>query len=56
MSDDLYQIEDARQLLQTLEGDPEQVWAKVEPYLVPGTELKARYAFLDLWEILYGTD
>lgn len=49
-------VEDARQLLQTLEGEPEQIWAGVEPYLVSGTQLKARYAFLDLWEMLYGTD
>lgn len=34
----------------------EVVWQQVEPYLVPGSELKARYAFLDLWEMLYGED
>lgn len=28
----------------------------VEPYLVKGDELTAQYAFLDLWETLYGTD
>ena len=42
-------IEDARRLLQALQGDQEQIWAAVEPYLFPGTELKAKYAFLDLW-------
>jgi hypothetical protein len=49
-------IEDARQLLQTIEGKQEEIWAAIESHLVPGTELKARYAFLDLWEALYGTD
>lgn len=49
-------IEDARRLLQTLTGDREQIWAAVEPYLVPGAELKAHYAFLDLWETTYGAD
>ena len=28
--------------------------ALVEPHLVPGRELKAHYAFDDLWEVLYG--
>lgn len=47
-------IEDAKRLLQALEGEQEKVWAAVVPYLVPGEELKAQYAFLDLWEALYG--
>jgi len=49
-------IEDARRLLQALQGDQEQIWAAVEPYLFPGTELKAQYAFLDLWETTYGAN
>ncbi|MBI1881303.1 MAG: hypothetical protein HYR94_24245 [Chloroflexi bacterium] len=49
-------IEDARRLLQTLRGARKQVWAAVEPYLVPGAELKAQYAFADLWEAIYGPD
>ncbi len=28
----------------------------IEPYVVPGQALKARYAFLDLWESIYGND
>ena len=48
-------IEDAKRLLQALEGEEEKVWVAVEPYLVPGEELKAQYAFLDLWEALYGS-
>ena len=49
-------IEDARRLLQELTGKQEKVWEQVEPYLVPGDELKAQYAFLDLWESTYGTN
>lgn len=49
-------IEDARRLLQALAGEQQQVWAAIELYLVPGTELKARYAFLDLWEDTHGSD
>jgi hypothetical protein len=36
--------------------DREALWNRIEPYLVPGDELTAQYAFLDLWESLYGTD
>ncbi len=43
-------IDDARLLLSKIEGSGEQVWEQVEPHLVPGRELKARYAFEDLWE------
>lgn len=45
-------IADARRLLQEMYGDRDEIWQKVEPYLVPGNELKARYAFADLWEML----
>jgi predicted nucleotidyltransferase len=47
--DDL-DIEDARLLLSKLAGDRDTVWEQVEPYLVPGRELKSRYALEDLWE------
>ncbi len=51
-------ISDARRLLQELSssGGRDAVWESVEPYLVPGRELKAQYAFWDLWESLYGED
>lgn len=49
-------IEDARRLLSELEGERDVLWQAVEPYLVPGDELKAYYAFLDLWESLHGAD
>lgn len=50
-------IADARRLLQELAasgGQREALWRAVEPYLVPGSELTAQYAFQDLWEALYG--
>lgn len=47
-------IADARRLLQEMIGSREDIWHAVEPYLVPGDELKAQYAFADLWETLYG--
>lgn len=47
-------IEDARRLLLELKGGRDQVWKTVEPYLVPGKELKAQFAFIDLWETIHG--
>lgn len=49
-------IEDARRLLREMAGDQDTVWATVVPYLVPGQALKAKYAYLDLWETTYGSD
>jgi hypothetical protein len=49
-------IDDARRLLQELQGNQDEIWQRVEPFLVPGQQLKAQYAFLDLWETTYGTD
>jgi hypothetical protein len=43
-------ISDAGLLLSKLPGVKEEVWASVEPFIVPGRELKAQYAFADLWE------
>ncbi len=42
---------DARWLLREIAstGDRETVWARIEPYLMPGRQLKARYAFEELW-------
>jgi hypothetical protein len=47
-------IEDARLLLSRLEGKKEEIWRCLEPYLPPGRELKAQYAFEDLWEAGHG--
>jgi hypothetical protein len=44
-------IADARLLLSKLAGDSQSVWNLIEPHVVPGRELKARYAFEDLWEL-----
>ena len=43
-------ISDATRLMQDLAGEQEEVWTRVEPFLQPGTQLKAKFAFLDLWE------
>ena len=50
-------IADARRLLQEIAKGPTQdeIWIQVEPYLIPGDELTAQYAFWDLWENLHGT-
>ena len=43
-------IADARFLLQQLSDTRQAAWESIAPYLTPGDELKAHYAFLDLWE------
>jgi hypothetical protein len=49
-------IADASRLLTDLAPGSNRVdvWQRVTPYLVPGRELKAQYAFEDLWESVYG--
>jgi len=49
-------IADARLLLQQIPASSKRdiVWKQITPYLVTGRELKAQYAFWDLWESLYG--
>jgi hypothetical protein len=49
-------IADAALLLSKLNGDRDEVWGQVTGHLLPGRELKARYAFEDLWEASHGTD
>ena len=53
-------IQDAGRLLRELIGerseDQETFWSMTEPFVVPSQALKARYAFLDLWEATYGND
>jgi hypothetical protein len=48
-------ISDARLLLARIRGSRKEVWGTIEPFLVPGRELKARYAFEDLWESIHGS-
>lgn len=52
--DDL-DVSDAKRLLIELAGDHDAVWSRVETHLQPGRELKAKYAFEDLWESLHDT-
>lgn len=47
-------VADARLLLTKLQGDRAGIWRLIEPYLVAGRELKAQYAFADLWEAARG--
>ncbi len=49
-------IADASRLLADLApvGNRAEVWQRVVPYLLPGRELKAHYAFEDVWESVYG--
>lgn len=47
-------IEDARMLMNHLVGTKQEIWEKVEPHIVPGREMKAQYAFDDLWEAQHG--
>jgi hypothetical protein len=48
-------VADARRLLQELVGGYDEPWQSVHPYLQPGQELKAKYAFDDLWDESHGT-
>lgn len=47
-------IADATRLLEEMEGARDEIWQEVVPYLIPGAELKAQFAFADLWEELRG--
>lgn len=47
-------IADALRLLTELSGDYDRIWQQVEPYLQPGRELTAKYAFDDLWDASHG--
>jgi len=49
-------IIDARRLLKELSGTKQEIWQMICPYLVPGDELKAQYAFDDLWETAHGNN
>ena len=43
-------VADAALLLSKVAGQRDEVWRQVQRFLVPGRELKAQYAFDDLWE------
>ncbi len=46
-------IQDAKRLLKEIDGSKEEIWSRLESFLSKGDELKAHYAFLDLWESQY---
>jgi hypothetical protein len=48
-------IGDAKRLLQELSATYNDVWKEVQPFLLPGQELKAKLAFDDLWEESHGS-
>jgi hypothetical protein len=47
-------IDDARRLLAELGTDRGAIWEIVSRHLRPGCEIKAGYAFDDLWEQMHG--
>ena len=47
-------IDDASRLLEEITGGRDEIWREVERYLIPGNELKAQYAYADLWELQHG--
>jgi predicted nucleotidyltransferase len=47
-------IDDASRLLEEIKGGRDEIWREVERYLIPGNELKAQYAYADLWELQRG--
>jgi hypothetical protein len=49
-------IADASRLLEEMNGSRDDIWQEVVPHVVPGDELKAQYAFADLWEAHHGKD
>ena len=49
-------VADARLLLSKLSNDRDQVWHAIESHLVPGRELKAKYAFDDVWKAGHGPE
>jgi len=52
-------VSDARRLLKEiidLSQTRDEIWQQLEPFLVPGDELTAQYAFQDLWETLDGNN
>ena len=49
-------IADAHRLLQEITGSKQAIWNSLQPHLIPGDELKAQYAFADLWDATHGND
>ena len=47
-------MDDAEVVLRAMTGSREETWNQVVTYLPRGQELKAQYAFQQLWEMLHG--
>ena len=47
-------MDDAEVILRAMTGSRGEIWAAVEAYLPRGQELKAQYAFGQLWEMIHG--
>ena len=46
--------DDAKLLLQKMDGNRQQIWAALEPFITRHLLDKASYAFEDLWDVLHG--
>jgi len=46
--------DDAKLLLQKMDGSRDQIWVAIEPFITKHHLDKASYAFEDLWEVLRG--
>ena len=44
-------IQDGILLLRNIPGTKIDIWDTVQPFIVPGRELKAQYAFEDIWNL-----
>lgn len=47
-------MDDAEVVLRAMTGSQDETWAQVVAYLPRGQELKAKYAFHQLWETIHG--
>ena len=55
-SPNVYRRDTARRLLQEIPANTgrDELWLAISGFLIPGSELKAEYAFADLWEDAHG--
>jgi hypothetical protein len=49
-------ITDAEVVLRAMDGARDVLWSEVAAYLPRGQELKAQYAFDQLWEEIHGNE
>jgi len=48
-------VGDAKRIIGELNGTRSEIWQRVTQFLQRGCELKAQYAFDDLWEESHGS-